>query len=101
MSGVITVRRNDDAEQVELTTTTTGLDLFGDDRSVVAMRVKGESRDLQREVSDGDTVEPILIDEPEGLSIVRHLAEYHRGSVQVESQVGLGSVFTVRVPRLQ
>ena len=36
MSGVITVRRTDNAEQVELTTTTTGLDLFGDDRTVVA-----------------------------------------------------------------
>ena len=42
MSGVITVRRTDNAEQVELTTTTTGLDLFGDDRTVVAMRVNGD-----------------------------------------------------------
>ena len=52
MSGAITVRRNDDAEQVTLTTTTTGLDLFGEDRTVVAMRVGGEVRDLARELAD-------------------------------------------------
>jgi threonyl-tRNA synthetase len=74
MSGVITVRRTDNAEQVELTTTTTGLDLFGHDRTVVAMRVGGETLDLQRELSDGDEVEPVLIGEPEGLSILRHSA---------------------------
>ena len=74
MSGAITVRRNDDAEQVTLTTTTTGLDLFGEDRTVVAMRVGGEVRDLARELADGDEVEPVLIDSPEGLSILRHSA---------------------------
>ena len=72
MSGVITVHRDDQAEQVELTTTTTGLDLFGEDRTIVAMRVGGEALDLSRELSDGDEVEPITIDSPEGLSILRH-----------------------------
>ena len=98
MSGVITVRRNDDAEQVELTTTTTGLDLFGDDRSVVAMRVNGESRDLQRELSDGDTVEPILIDEPEGLSIVRHSAAHVTAqalqNLFADAKLGIGPPIT-------
>ena len=94
MSGVITVRRTDNAEQVELTTTTTGLDLFGDDRTVVAMRVNGETRDLQRELQGGDDVEPVLIGEPEGLSILRHSAGHVTAqAVQnlfAEAKLGIG-----------
>ncbi|WP_218869404.1 threonine--tRNA ligase [Microbacterium sp. AK009] len=36
------------------------------------MRVNGEPRDLATIVGDGDDVEPITIDSPEGLSILRH-----------------------------
>ncbi len=35
-----------------------------------------------------------------GLSIVRHVAEYHGGQVGVRSTLGVGSTFTVRIPRL-
>jgi signal transduction histidine kinase len=35
-----------------------------------------------------------------GLSIVRHVAEYHGGRVELESTPGVGSSFTVRIPRL-
>jgi two-component system phosphate regulon sensor histidine kinase PhoR len=35
-----------------------------------------------------------------GLSIVRHVAERHGGSVAVESRLGLGSTFTLSLPRL-
>jgi signal transduction histidine kinase len=33
-----------------------------------------------------------------GLSIVKHVAESHRGSVAVESELGVGSKFTIRLP---
>lgn len=33
-----------------------------------------------------------------GLSIVKHIAQSHNGSVTVDSQVGKGSVFSVRLP---
>jgi len=34
-----------------------------------------------------------------GLSIVKRVAERHRGSVEVESEVGRGSIFRIRLPR--
>ena len=57
-------------------TGTTGTDLFGEDRAVVATRVNGELRDLYREVADGDQVEAVLISEPDGLDILRHSAAH-------------------------
>ncbi|KJL46300.1 Threonine--tRNA ligase [Microbacterium hydrocarbonoxydans] len=48
-----------------------GFALFSD-RSVVAMRVNGVLKDLAATVTDADEVEPVTIDSPEGLSILRH-----------------------------
>jgi len=49
----------------------TGFDLF-EDRSVVALLVNGEQRDLAYSIAAGDAVEPIHIDSEAGLSILRH-----------------------------
>lgn len=51
---------------------TTGLDLFGARHEVVAMTVDGEPRDLAREIPEGARVEPIPLDSPRGLEILRH-----------------------------
>ncbi len=40
--------------------------------AVIAARVNGELRDLARPLADGDTVEPVPIDSPDGLAIMRH-----------------------------
>ncbi len=48
-----------------------GFALFSD-RSVVAMRVNGTLKDLATTVTDADDVEPVTIDSPDGLSILRH-----------------------------
>ena len=53
----------------------TGFELFSD-KSVVAMRVSGELRDLAHVISDGDSVDAITISSPEGLSILRHSAAH-------------------------
>lgn len=53
-------------------TTTTGLELFGSDRSVVAMRVNGVTVDLATPLHPGDEVVPVLITSNEGLTILRH-----------------------------
>jgi signal transduction histidine kinase len=36
-----------------------------------------------------------------GLSLVREIAELHRGSVSVKSEAGKGSTFTLRIPRTE
>ena len=41
-------------------------------RSVLAARVNGELRDLSCPVSDGDVIEPVEIDSPDGRAILRH-----------------------------
>ena len=41
-------------------------------RTTIAARVNGEPRDLAYELADGDRVEPVSIDEPDGLAILRH-----------------------------
>ncbi|CAH0174823.1 Threonine--tRNA ligase [Microbacterium sp. Bi121] len=48
-----------------------GFALFSD-RSVVAMRVNGELKDLATTVTETDEVEPVTIDSEDGLAILRH-----------------------------
>ncbi len=51
----------------------TAYDVVGDKgRQVVVARVNGEVVDLSHVLADGDKVEPILISDPEGLSVLRH-----------------------------
>ena len=40
--------------------------------AVIAARVNGELRDLACPVADGDVIEPVLIDDPDGRAIMRH-----------------------------
>jgi threonyl-tRNA synthetase len=50
----------------------TGLELFGDDKSVVAVRVDGAVQDLHLPVAPGAQVDPVLVSSAEGLAILRH-----------------------------
>jgi threonyl-tRNA synthetase len=71
----------------------TGFDLFTE-RSVVAMRVNGELRDLATTVTDTDTVEPVEITSPDGLNILRHSAAHVMAqavqSINPEAKLGIG-----------
>ncbi len=44
--------------------------------AVIAARVNGELRDLNREVGEWDVIEPVRIDDPEGRQIMRHSATH-------------------------
>jgi len=50
----------------------TAFDVVGGDRSVVVARINGEIRDLSTEVEPTDVVEPVTVDSPEGLAVLRH-----------------------------
>ncbi|WP_053384009.1 threonine--tRNA ligase [Leucobacter celer] len=74
-----------------------GFSLFTD-RSIVAMRVNGELRDLAAEVTDTDTVEPITIDSEDGLNILRHSAAHVLAQavqrINPEVRLGIGPPIT-------
>jgi len=75
----------------------TGFDLFTD-RSVVAMRVNGDLKDLAATVTETDTVEPVTIDSPDGLNILRHSAAHVAAqavqSINPEARLGIGPPIT-------
>jgi len=74
-----------------------GFELFTD-RSVVAMRVNDELKDLATQVTTTDTVEPVTIDSPDGLSILRHSTAHVLAqavqSVNPEAKLGIGPPIT-------
>jgi threonyl-tRNA synthetase len=50
----------------------TAMDAVGGDRSIVVARINGELRDLSTSLHDGDTVEAVSVESPEGLAVLRH-----------------------------
>ena len=67
-------------------------------RSVVAARVNGSLRDLDAPVTPQDVVEPVTIDSPDGLAILRHstahvLAQAVQGLVP-QAHLGIGPPIT-------
>ena len=73
---------------------TTAADLFGADRTVLVARVDGELRDLAHVLADGDTVEPVTADEPDGLNVLRHSAAHVLAQavqqVNPDAKLGIG-----------
>ncbi|WP_394289490.1 threonine--tRNA ligase [Microbacterium sp.] len=74
-----------------------GFALFPD-RSVVALRVHGELKDLSTTVDDLDGVEAVTIDSPDGLSILRHSTAHVLAQavqrVRPQANLGIGPPVT-------
>ena len=74
-----------------------GFALFPD-RSVVALRVNGELKDLATTVTADDEVEPVTIDSPDGLSILRHSTAHVLAQavqrVKPQANLGIGPPIT-------
>ena len=75
----------------------TGFELF-QDKKVVAQRVNGELKDLAHKLSAGDKVEAVLIDSPEGLSILRHSTAHVLAQavqkINPDARLGIGPPIT-------
>ncbi len=74
-----------------------GFALFTD-RNVVAMRVNGDLKDLATTVTDTDEVEPVTIDSPDGLNILRHSAAHVLAQavqrIHPQANLGIGPPIT-------
>ncbi len=74
-----------------------GFALFPD-RSVVALRVNGELRDLAVTVDASETVEPVTADSPDGLSILRHSTAHILAQavqrIKPQANLGIGPPIT-------
>ncbi len=86
------------SDERSVDTGTKAWQLFSDDPGVIAARVDGELRDLAHELSDGESVEPVAIDSPDGLDILRHsTAHVMAQAVQElfpEARLGIGPPIT-------
>jgi threonyl-tRNA synthetase len=71
----------------------TGFDLFAS-KTVVAMRVNGELKDLAHAVSAGDSILAVEVSSPDGLSILRHSTAHVLAqavqSINPEAKLGIG-----------
>jgi len=86
--------RNAQRSEREVTTGTTAGDLFDGERDVVVARVNGQLRDLAWVLGDGDAVEPVAADSPDGRAVIRHsTAHVMAQAVQQafpEAKLGIG-----------
>jgi threonyl-tRNA synthetase len=71
----------------------TGFDLFPD-RAVIAIRVNGELKDKATTVTTTDAVEPVEVDSPDGLNILRHSTAHVLAQavqrINPEAKLGIG-----------
>ena len=77
---------------------TTGTELFSEDRSVIAIRVDGRLKDLSASVSAGQVVEPVTLQEQDGLDILRHSTAHVLAqavqSINPDAKLGIGPPIT-------
>ncbi len=82
------------------TQVTDGADGFGlfSEKTIVAMRVNGELRDLAHKLADGDKVESVPISSQDGLNILRHSAAHVLAqavqNINPEAKLGIGPPIT-------
>jgi len=82
-----------DGVEQSIPATSTGFTLFAE-KTVVALRVNGELKDLAYSVAAGDVVEAVHISSPDGLNILRHSAAHVLAqavqTLNPEAKLGIG-----------
>ena len=85
------------SDSMTLTEAQTGFELFTE-KSIVAMRVNGELRDLAHQAQPGDVVEGVDISSPDGLDILRHSTAHVLAQavqrINPEAKLGIGPPVT-------
>lgn len=83
-------------EKKEVAADQTGVELFADDKNVIAVSINGQPRDLYTPLNDEDTVDSILLDSDEGLAIMRHSATHVMAQavqdIRPDAKLGIGPV---------
>ncbi len=87
--GRVTVRLRPEGERVELAVRDTGIGISAPDRDRLFTRFFRARQAAERNIQGVGL----------GLSIAHAIVESHGGRIEVESQLGEGSVFRVRIPR--
>mgnify|MGYP001942094464 FL=1 len=94
MADIVTL----DGEKIDFEDGMTATEFFAKRKDVIAIRLNGAPADLDRELQPGDTVEPILITEPDGLDILRHSCAHVVAQAVQElypgSKLGIGPYIT-------
>jgi threonyl-tRNA synthetase len=82
----------------EVAAGTTAADLFSDRREVVVATVDGVLTDLSAPLPDGAVVEPVTIDSPQGLQVLRHSAAHVLAQavqeINPQAKLGIGPPIT-------
>ena len=83
-------------ERKEVDASFTGVQLFAEDKNIIAVRLNGELRDLYTPLHDGDTVESVALDSEDGIAIMRHSATHVMAQavqeIRPDAKLGVGPV---------
>jgi threonyl-tRNA synthetase len=89
---------NVDGETTTVATGTTGAELFFERRDVVVARVNGVLTDLDRPLEEGAAVEPVTMDSPDGLNVLRHSTAHVMAQavqqLRPDAKLGIGPYIT-------
>lgn len=83
-------------EWKEVAADQTGVQLFADDKDIIAVDLNGQPRDLYTPLHEGDKVEPITLESDQGLAIMRHSATHVMAQavqeIRPDAKLGIGPV---------
>ena len=81
-------------ERKEVAADQTGVQLFADDKDIIAVDLNGQPRDLYTPLHEGDKVDPITLESDQGLAIMRHSATHVMAQavqeIRPDAKLGIG-----------
>ncbi len=87
-----------DGQRQQVPTGSTAADLYQTQREVVVARIDGTLRDLATPLADGQSIERVLISDPEGLEVLRHSTAHVMAQavqeLKQEAKLGIGPYIT-------